>query len=136
MHWQLQVYYQVHPKQCHQMQLKRICHCSIYTLLGLTRCTKKFTVTSFYDWPNFASICTLQSIFKSILKCIPYTLIYNLSYIWGSYLWLSIVVPSMLFSVPSSLLLHQRMYHLWCWNFITYWVKFKYILKLYKFPIS
>ena len=31
-----------------------------------------------------------------------YALIYNLTYIWGSYLWLSCLVPSRLLTAPSS----------------------------------
>ena len=36
-------------------------------------------ILSIFNWPDFASICTLTSIFKSILKCVPYTLSFAIS---------------------------------------------------------
>ena len=34
---------------------------------------------SIFDWPDFESICTRKSIFKSVLKCVPYTLSFVIS---------------------------------------------------------
>ena len=38
-------------------------------------------ILSIFNWPDFAFISTLKSIFKSIFKCVPYTLSFAISII-------------------------------------------------------
>ena len=47
---------------------------------GALKCSLLF---SFSNWADFAFICTLKSIFESILKCIPYTLSFAISITFG-----------------------------------------------------
>ena len=61
------MYYQVHPELYHQAHLKRI------------YCFSVCTLTHTFNWPDFASIRTFKSIFKSILKYVPYTLSFAIS---------------------------------------------------------
>ena len=66
----------------HQANIKHIYHCFVCTLLCITRCTKNFAVTLIFNWPDFASMCTVKSIFESILKCMLYTLSFSISVIF------------------------------------------------------
>ena len=94
----LEVYYQVHPN----CTIKRTSNPFIFVPFELSCASPGALKSSLFYF--FAFISTLRFIFKTILKCVSYTHICNLSYIWGSYLWLSCVVPSRLLTTTLSVL--------------------------------
>ena len=87
----------------HQMHL--LMHLYVYKYWGSPLGATPELILSIFNWPYFASICTLKSILKSILMCVPYTLLFAISgYIFcGSYLWLCCVVPSRLLATLSKM---------------------------------
>ena len=73
-----QVYYQVHPV----CTIK--CTSNAFIFLFVLSCAspgalKSSLLLSFFNQPNFTSICTLMSLFKSILQCVLYTLLFAIS---------------------------------------------------------
>ena len=47
--------------------------------LALRDEVKHLLLLSFFNWPDVTSICTIESIFESILKCVSYTLSFAIS---------------------------------------------------------
>ena len=79
MHWQLHEHVQpeVYLLVKHQVHLLRHLYVCKYwsSPLGAT----PELILSIFNWPDFAFICTLKSILNSILKCVPYTLLFAIS---------------------------------------------------------
>ena len=84
----LQVHYQVHPKLYYQAHIKHICRYSVCTghdqVLGALKVS---LLLSFFNWQDFASICTLKCIFESVLKCVPYTISVTIPISFGGAIW-------------------------------------------------
>ena len=72
-----QVKPEVHLLVQHQMHV--LVHLYVYNYWSSPLGATPELILSIFNRPDFSSICTLQSILKSILKCIPYTLSFAIS---------------------------------------------------------
>ena len=85
-----QVHYQVHPKLYYQAHINT--HLSLFRLHSFGHnqvlgALKVSLLLSFFNWQDFASICTLKCILESVLKCVPYTLSVTISISFGGAIW-------------------------------------------------
>ena len=66
---------------------------------------KSSFLLSFFNWPDFSSICTLKSIFESSLKCISFTLSFAISFTSGG------AICVLLVQFKADHRLHSQLYH-------------------------
>ena len=62
-----------------QHQVHLLVHLYVYKYWSSPLGATPELILSIFNWPDFASICILKSILKSILKCVPYTLLFAIS---------------------------------------------------------